>query len=75
MYECVKNYLFECRNQTQQMFANYIQCSGLSSSEKDSTNDENHCLEYLVCLYANPHATIPFTNKKVEKAEKDVISM
>ena len=75
MYVCVKNYLFESRNQTQQMFANYIQCSGLSSSEKDSTNDENHCLEYLVCLYANPYATIPITNKKVEKAEKDVISM
>jgi len=62
------------RNQTQELFANYIQCSGLSSGV-DTKNNINQCLEHLVCLYANPHATVPFTNQPVEKAEKDVISI
>lgn len=62
------------RNQTQELFANYIQCSGLSS-EVGTRHLKNQCLEHLVCLYANPYAMVPFTNQPVHKAEKDVISV
>lgn len=58
------------RNQTQELFANYIECSGLSGGKPS-----DQCLEYLVCLYANPHANIPFYNKPIAEAEKDVISI
>ena len=63
------------RNQTQELFANYIQCSGLSSELDSERRGKSQCLEHLVCLYANPVATIPYTNIPVDKAEKDVISM
>ena len=71
------------RNQTEQLFANYIECSGLGSStstssdyNKQSNQDtQQQCLEHLVCMYANPYATVPFINQPIAKAEKDVISM
>ena len=63
------------RNQTQELFANYIQCSGLSSEVDSERRGKSQCLEHLVCLYANPVATIPYTNVPVANAEKNVISM
>jgi len=63
------------KNQTQELFANYIQCSGLSSEVDSDRHGKSQCLEHLVCLYANPVATIPYTNVPVDKAEKDVISI
>ena len=62
------------RNQTEELFANYIKCSGISSSGNEK-NSGSQCLEYLVCLYANPQATLPVSNQPIDKAEKDVISV
>ena len=50
-------------HQTENMVAQYLQCSGLST-------DQNQCLERLVCIYAANG-----TDKEASKLEREVISM
>ena len=53
------------KEQSEQMLANYVDCSGLAMNSQ--------CLEHLVCLYSNPLAYnggLPITS-----TEKDVIAM
>ena len=50
-------------DQTENMVAQYLQCSGLST-------DQNQCLERLVCIYAANGM-----EKEATKQEREVISM
>jgi len=50
-------------HQTENMVAQYMQCSGLST-------DQNQCLERLVCIYAANGS-----NKEASKQEREVISI
>ena len=50
-------------HQTENMVAQYLQCSGLST-------DQNQCLERLVCIYAANGM-----EKEASKQEREVISM
>ena len=67
----LENFLTKVPNgedQSQQLLANYVDCSGLAH--------QSQCLEHLVCLYSNPQATsVAHDQYAVTRAEKDVIAM
>jgi len=56
------------QDQTEELLANYVDCSGLAANSQ--------CLEHLVCLYSNPLASSAAANHQpVTDAEKDVIAI
>ena len=59
------------KDQTDRILANHVSCSGIEEpylEDASHSNDNNRCLEYMACLYANEHSTL-------SKSERDVVAV